>query len=104
MLGHIPRSEHPDLFRRVFSWLRSGGYLLISVEEEDDPDNVRQWLGRPMFFSSYAAGAVLAMIEAAGFGIVRQEAAVQLEADEEVPFRWILARKANPVDDAAAYF
>jgi predicted TPR repeat methyltransferase len=93
MLGYIPRSEHATLLRRVFSWLRRGGLLLLSVEEEDEPDTVRNWLGRPMFFSSYSAETVLETLRAHGFEIVREALEVQFEGQEEVPFRWILAQK-----------
>ena len=28
---HIPREEHPELFRRVYDWLQPGGYLLCTL-------------------------------------------------------------------------
>ncbi len=28
---HIPREEHPDLFRRIHRWLKPGGYLLCTL-------------------------------------------------------------------------
>jgi SAM-dependent methyltransferase len=96
MLGHVPRAEHEPLLERIFVWLREGGYLLVSVEEDDDLDNVRHWLETPMFFSCFDADVALRMLEAIGFAILRQEAVVQVEGDEEVPFRWILARKPGP--------
>jgi cyclopropane fatty-acyl-phospholipid synthase-like methyltransferase len=94
MLGHVPRSEHAALLERMRAWLRPGGYLLLSVEEEDDPDNVREWLGTPMFFSSFAADQVLAVLESIGFQVVQEEASVQLEGSDEVSFRWILAQRS----------
>ena len=28
---HLPKQEHPDLFRRVHRWLKPGGYLLCTL-------------------------------------------------------------------------
>jgi len=28
---HLPREEHPDLFRHIYRWLKPGGYLLATV-------------------------------------------------------------------------
>jgi len=28
---HLPREEHPDLFRQIYRWLKPGGYLLATV-------------------------------------------------------------------------
>jgi cyclopropane fatty-acyl-phospholipid synthase-like methyltransferase len=74
MLGHVPRSEHTALLQRLHTWIRPGGYLLLSVEE-DDPDNLRTWLETPMFFSSYDADTVLTVIQAAGFDVLEKEGA-----------------------------
>ncbi|HYM64121.1 MAG TPA: methyltransferase domain-containing protein [Gaiellaceae bacterium] len=93
MLGHIPRAEHARLLARIFGWLRPRGYFLVSVEEEEEPDTVADWLGTPMFFSSFDADTVLGMLREVGFDVVREEPEVQLEGGREVPFRWVLARK-----------
>jgi SAM-dependent methyltransferase len=93
MLGHIPRAEHARLLGRIFGWLRPGGYFLVSVEEEEEPDIVADWLGTPMFFSSFDADTVLGILREVGFDVVRQEPEVQLEGGREVPFRWVLARR-----------
>lgn len=28
---HLPRQEHPELFRRIYNWLKDGGYFLGTV-------------------------------------------------------------------------
>lgn len=93
MLEHIPRAEHARLLSRIFGWLRSAGYLLMSVEEAEEPGTIAEWLGVPMFFSSFAADTVVGMVRDGGFEVVRAQTETQLEGARAVPFYWILARK-----------
>jgi cyclopropane fatty-acyl-phospholipid synthase-like methyltransferase len=52
-LEHLPRREHGALLRRIHTWLRAGGLLLISTEAGDCDDIMGEWLGVPMFFSCF---------------------------------------------------
>lgn len=101
MLGHIPRSEHPGLLGRIYGWLRPGGFLLVSVEEDEEPDTTAEWLGVPMFFSAFDADTVIGMIEDSGFRLLSEAAETQLEGELEVPFRWVLAEKPPQPGGAA---
>jgi cyclopropane fatty-acyl-phospholipid synthase-like methyltransferase len=94
----VPREEWPTLLARIYRWLRPGGYLLVSVEDSDDPGRFGQWLGVRMFFSSHEAGATEALVRAAGFEVISAEVEEQVEqgptAAARVPYFWVLARRS----------
>jgi len=67
-LFHIPRTEHDGLFRSIARWLRRGGILLANFgigNREVDYDE--DWLGAPLFWSSFDAEGERAALRAAGF-------------------------------------
>ena len=41
------------LYRHIAEWLAPGGLVLASLGVADDPGTVDEWLGAPMFFSSW---------------------------------------------------
>ena len=72
---HVPRSEHPSIFRELWRVLRSGGIALICLgardhPDDDDPDS---WLGAPMFWSHFDAETNLELLREARFEILRDE-------------------------------
>jgi len=52
-LEHIPREEHGSILKHIYQWLKTGGFLLISMEAGDYDDVMGHWLGVPMFISCY---------------------------------------------------
>jgi cyclopropane fatty-acyl-phospholipid synthase-like methyltransferase len=94
-LDHIPREQLPPLLARLSRWLRPGGFLLFTVEVDDQPGVVGQWLGVPMFFSSFDAATTRRLVQGAGFEILREEIEAQLEGGREVSYLWVLARRRN---------
>ncbi len=91
-IGGVPRERHPELLRRIHGWLAPGGLLLLSEEDADQPGFVGDWLGVPMFFSSYDAGTLRRLVEEAGFVVERTAVETQREQGRDVPFTWLLAR------------
>lgn len=93
----VPRDEWLSLLERIREWLRPGGLLLFSAEDADVPGTTADWLGVPMFFSSFPSERVGALVRQAGFVLIRSEVENQLEhgwsAVAEVPYTWILALK-----------
>ncbi len=63
------------------------------MEAGEFDDGVGEWLGVPMFFSSYDPETVKKMVIEAGFEILETTIETQIENTNEVPFLWILSQK-----------
>jgi hypothetical protein len=83
--------KHASLFARLSDWLRPGGLLLFSIEPEDEPADVRDWLGQPMFFSRFDKEITLGLVRDADFAILESHTEVQIEGEKDVEFLWVLA-------------
>ena len=95
-LIHVPREKHPDVVRRIGDWLRPGGIFVASFGVHDDPGTVEaDWLGAPMFFSHFDERATVALIRAAGFGIVSATVIDEPEHDGTSAFLWVVARRRD---------
>jgi len=70
--------------------------LLFTIEPEDEPGIVGEWLGAPMFFSQFEAATTLGLLRGAGFEVVDSEVETQLEGTREVSYSWGLARRLDP--------
>lgn len=92
-LEHIPREEHGTILRRIHKWLRQKGYLLISIEADEYDDEQAEWLGVPMFISSYDPETMKKMVVDAGFKLIETAIETQLENSVEIPFLWVFAQK-----------
>ena len=97
-LEHIPRQEHEALLRRIFDWLRPGGFLLISTEAGDVEELVGEWLGVPMFMSSFDPDTLKRLVAGAGFELLETATESQIEQGHDVPYLWLLACKQSHSD------
>ena len=68
---HLPREEHPELLRRIYTWLKPGGYLMATVtslaEEgytEDDFFDVK------MYWSNYGLADYQVILKQLGFTLL----------------------------------
>lgn len=95
-VSHLPREEHASLFERVARWLEPGGLFLVTLGASASPDWIGDWLGRPMFFSSFDANTNRRLLEAAGFALEIHEILDTNEPEGPTPFLWVLARKVDP--------
>ena len=93
-ISHVPRQQHAALFAKVRTWLMPGGLFVAVLGATDSPDWIGEWLGVPMFFSSYDAATNRALLRGAGFHLVFDEVLETLEPEGPVPFLWVIAEKA----------
>jgi ubiquinone/menaquinone biosynthesis C-methylase UbiE len=70
-LFHLPREEHPELLRRIYRWLKPGGYLLVTVSDiaeeaytEDDFFDVT------MYWSNYGLEDYKTILAQIGFKLL----------------------------------
>ncbi|CEL07537.1 hypothetical protein ASPCAL10694 [Aspergillus calidoustus] len=100
---HLPRGEQVVFLKRVYSWLKPGGWFLgnFGVEEIEGVFD-RGWLGSgaeggEMFWSGWGAERTCEVLGEIGFEVVSREVVTDLEEKDgeniEVPFMWILGRK-----------
>jgi len=92
-LEHIPREEHRYVLERIYKWLKAGGFLLISMEAEDYDNVTGNWLGVPMFISSFKPEVMKQLVIGEGFELLETAIETQVEGKVEIPYHWILARK-----------
>ena len=92
-MSHVPRTEHAALFRRCCDWLEPGGLFLATLGAGELPDWTGDWLGVPMFFSSYDADTNRDLVRDAGFELLLDEVVEIREPEQRVRFLWVLAQR-----------
>ncbi|HZQ89551.1 MAG TPA: methyltransferase domain-containing protein [Gaiellaceae bacterium] len=90
--NHVPREKLGPLLRKIHSWLVPGGALMAAFGTGDTEAWRGEWLGVPMFFSSYPPETNSRLVREAGFEVVRDEVVEFQEPEGEVRFQWVLAR------------
>jgi predicted methyltransferase len=66
---HVPRAEHPSVYREFRRVLRPGGVLLMTVGTSRHEGTRRNWLnsGHPMFWSTPGENETDKQLREAGF-------------------------------------
>jgi SAM-dependent methyltransferase len=93
VFNHVPRELLPGVFARIYSWLRPGGHFLAALGAGDIEGWHGEWLGVPMFFSSFLPEKNSRLLRDAGFELLRDEAVTIAEPEGDVTFHWVLARR-----------
>jgi SAM-dependent methyltransferase len=91
VFNHVPRELLPGLLARIHSWLRPGGVLLATFGSGDVEDWQGEWLGVPMYFSSFAPAQNRRLLES--FELAEDEVVTISEPEGRVSFHWVLARR-----------
>lgn len=101
---HLPREEQAELFKKMYGWVKEGGYFVGTLSTVDKEEIQGGFLGQGMFWSSWDEITNRKMVEGAGWKIVEGEVIALLEKgtdgreDRNVPFLWIVGRKEAPSD------
>ncbi|MFW9793674.1 MAG: class I SAM-dependent methyltransferase [Candidatus Thorarchaeota archaeon] len=85
---HIHRSYHPSLYQKIFSWLKSGGVMMVSTARTDW-EEVHDYYGVQMAWSHPAARESLQMVVNTGFEVIYEKL---VTTGDETPY-WIFAKK-----------
>jgi SAM-dependent methyltransferase len=94
VFGHLSREEHPALLASIAAWLKPSGLLVASFGMAEWPGSVEaDWLGVPMYFSSWDAETTRGLVEATGLTIVDASPQTADENGEPVTFLWVVAQK-----------
>ncbi len=68
---HLPREEHPELLRRVRSWLKPGGYLMCTLTRYSEAAYTEDdFFGETMYWSNYGLEDYNEILEGLGFRLL----------------------------------
>lgn len=68
---HLPREEHPELFKRIHEWLKPGGYLLATVAVFNEaPYTEDDFFGVTMYWSNYSLDEYEEILTETGFRLL----------------------------------
>ncbi len=99
-LIHVPRETQAHVITRIGQWVRPDGLLTLSLgvgDVELDSDN--DWLGAPMYWSSYNPQRNRRIVEDGGFRVISDREEVAEEFGQPITFQWIVARRLARGDE-----
>lgn len=68
---HLPREEHPELLRRMYGWLKPGGYLLATLSYLNEaPYTEDDFCGVTMYWSNYGLAEYKKIMTEVGFTLL----------------------------------
>ncbi|KAL1963222.1 hypothetical protein VTN77DRAFT_8547 [Rasamsonia byssochlamydoides] len=100
---HLPRDEQVALMKRIFQWLKPGGWFLANFCATEyqgltDP----HWLGGTegtMYWSAWGVDKNCAILTDIGFELAIRDVVDEVEddgnGDRIIPFLWAMAKKAG---------
>jgi len=89
---HVPREEHHDLVREIFRVLKRSGIALLCMGEDDNPADVAEYMGTPMFWSHFDAATNNQILLDTGFEVLSATSVVDFQ-DPRTYHRFFFARK-----------
>jgi SAM-dependent methyltransferase len=92
-LIHVPREEHASVLARIATWLRPGGWLVVTMGAGDGGEAVGDFLGVDMFWSSWDARTNVKLVGDAGLDVVTVRQETEEEHGRPVTHLWVVARR-----------
>ena len=93
---HIPRSEQAVLLGKIVSWLREGGVIVATLAANSMDAHIEQdWLGVPMYWSSYDGETNKRLFEKAGLKVLKAVNKKEYAFGKWNTFLWIIAQKSE---------
>jgi 2-polyprenyl-3-methyl-5-hydroxy-6-metoxy-1,4-benzoquinol methylase len=100
---HLPRSEQPVLLGKIFSWLREGGLVVATMAATSIDSHIeKDWLGAPMYWSSFDGETNKRLFEGAGFEVLGGLNQKEYAFGKSNTFLWIVAQKPEMAPTRAA--
>jgi ubiquinone/menaquinone biosynthesis C-methylase UbiE len=91
---HIPRREHPKLLKTIASWLRPNGLIAATMGAHSlEAFFEKDWLGVPMYWSSFDGETNKRLFEEAGLRVIRAQTVTEEAFGRSIDFLWIIAQK-----------
>ncbi len=92
---HVPRQEQAELLRKIASWLRPEGLLVITMGANPIETQFNEnWLGGlPMYWSNFGSETNRKLVEETGLNILSAIDETADEFDKPVTFLWVIAQK-----------
>lgn len=92
-LIHVPRHEHRDVLASVHGWVSAGGLFVATMGAGPGGEGVDNFLGTPMYWSSWDAETNLRLVIDAGFEIISAVEETEDEEDVPVTHLWVVAKR-----------
>jgi cyclopropane fatty-acyl-phospholipid synthase-like methyltransferase len=78
---HTPREKHFELLKKINTFIKPGGFLLVTMGVKDWEGKEDNFCGAEMYWSHYGKSKNLQLISGAGFKILKSE--IDYSFDEE---------------------
>lgn len=90
---HIPRDEHESIFKSIYTRIKSGGYFLITLRNEDSGElkHKDNFCGSDMYWSYYDYAKYEKMLVNIGFEVIELEDEQKHGSKEQ--HNWVLLKK-----------
>lgn len=90
---HLPKEEQGLMVKKMVSWLKPNGALLLNMATEEGDSIMDNWMGVKMFLTGFGVEGNLKMLREFGEGLEIEDevAGERVGLSQEVLFHWVWA-------------